>query len=334
MALVKGICKNFGECDLADNKEVQEVDKTNFVCEECGKPLHPVEGGSKPSEGIGKGPNKKLIALIAGAVLVVAGGGYGIWNLFGGGSDPQEKIAKIKLDKENVTLLVEGKSKTIKASIIDKEGKTVEDAEVTYQWATDDSNIATVTQQGEVTAVNKGNTTITVTIDGNKKVPSATGKINVKEAPSGRQIENIVITGAKDFTLKKGDTKKLEYKAEPADYNETLEWESSNPDVATVDANGLVTAVKNGTAKITGKTPNVTSAPITVTVTEAVDQPKPWAGYASFDGTTMTFKKRHVIPGTNQVANPGDKVTGKWVNGEVNLVRWYHDGTSETLTHK
>ena len=40
MALVKGICKNFGECDLADNKEIQEVDKTNFVCEECGKPLH------------------------------------------------------------------------------------------------------------------------------------------------------------------------------------------------------------------------------------------------------------------------------------------------------
>ena len=45
MALVKGVCKNFGECDLADNKEVQEVDKTNFVCEECGKPLHPIDGG-------------------------------------------------------------------------------------------------------------------------------------------------------------------------------------------------------------------------------------------------------------------------------------------------
>lgn len=64
--------------------------------------------------------------------------------------------------------------------------------------------------------------------------------------------------------------------------------------------------------------------------------PKPWSSYASFDGTTMTFKKAHRIPGTSRVAQPGDKVQGKWVDGEVNLVRWYHaDGSpSETLTHE
>ena len=50
----------------------------------------------------------------------------------------------------------------------------------------------------------------------------------------------------------------------------------------------------------------------------------------------MTFKKAHRIPGTSRVAQPGDKVQGKWVDGEVNLVRWYHaDGSqSETLTHE
>ena len=64
--------------------------------------------------------------------------------------------------------------------------------------------------------------------------------------------------------------------------------------------------------------------------------PKPWSSYASFDGTTMGFKKAHRIPGTSRVAQPGDKVQGKWVDGEVNLVRWYHaDGSqSETLTHE
>lgn len=64
--------------------------------------------------------------------------------------------------------------------------------------------------------------------------------------------------------------------------------------------------------------------------------PKPWSSYASFDGSTMTFKKAHRIPGTSRVAQPGDKVQGKWVDGEVNLVRWYHaDGSpSETLTHE
>lgn len=65
-------------------------------------------------------------------------------------------------------------------------------------------------------------------------------------------------------------------------------------------------------------------------------KPKSWSSYASFDGTTMTFKKAHRIPGTSRVAQPGDKVQGKWVDGEVNLVRWYHaDGSqSETLTHE
>lgn len=64
--------------------------------------------------------------------------------------------------------------------------------------------------------------------------------------------------------------------------------------------------------------------------------PKPWASYATFDGTTMQFKKAHVIPGTNEMAQPGDRVTGVWVDGEVNSVRWFHaDGTpSEHLTHK
>lgn len=62
---------------------------------------------------------------------------------------------------------------------------------------------------------------------------------------------------------------------------------------------------------------------------------KPWASYASFDGTTMTFRKAHVIPGTSKMAQPGDKVSGLWVDGEVNSVRWYHaDGSpSEQLVH-
>lgn len=71
--------------------------------------------------------------------------------------------------------------------------------------------------------------------------------------------------------------------------------------------------------------------------TEKTHSSKAWASYASFNGTTMTFKKAHRIPGTSKVAQPGDQVTGVWdSNGEVNSVRWYHaDGTkSEVLSHE
>lgn len=44
MALKKGICKNFDNCPLADSGEIQEVDSTEFVCQDpqCGKPLYEV----------------------------------------------------------------------------------------------------------------------------------------------------------------------------------------------------------------------------------------------------------------------------------------------------
>ncbi|MBP3766824.1 MAG: hypothetical protein J6I31_00895 [Prevotella sp.] len=74
MALIKGICKNFGECDLADNKEIQEAEKANFVCEECGKPLHPI-GKNSESASSGKGGKKLIIATVAGLLAIGLIGG-------------------------------------------------------------------------------------------------------------------------------------------------------------------------------------------------------------------------------------------------------------------
>lgn len=74
MALKKGICKNYDNCSLADNKEIQEVEPTEFKCAECGKDLHelPKDTSTIPKPG----PN---IPLIVGIALVVVGlvvGGY------------------------------------------------------------------------------------------------------------------------------------------------------------------------------------------------------------------------------------------------------------------
>lgn len=49
--------------------------------------------------------------------------------------------------------------------------------------------------------------------------------------------------------------------------NKTVTWTSSNQEIATVDANGLVTAVAAGTATITAKTFNNLSATSAITVT-------------------------------------------------------------------
>lgn len=169
MALVKGICKNFGECDLADSKEIQEVDKTNFVCEECGKPLHPVEGGAKPSNS--QDPNKrkrkiiKIIGIITGAVLGIAaigGGAYLLWpneeqksdaNSDNPNIEPAPKI-ELSLNHQNKTLKV-GEKDTLKATIMP------EGTEATYIWKASKDGTLEV-QDGIVKAIKEGNGKIQV----------------------------------------------------------------------------------------------------------------------------------------------------------------------------
>ena len=65
------------------------------------------------------------------------------------------------------------------------------------------------------------------------------------------QIESISILPA-SATLEKGKTLQLTYEIQPSNIKENgVVWSSSNPSVATVDGNGLVSAVGAGTSDIT-----------------------------------------------------------------------------------
>lgn len=97
MAKIKGICRNVDGCDLAADKVVQEVEKTEFVCSECGKPLYPLEDKRKAKSGSKK---PLIIGIIAAAVLAVLGG---IFALIGGGSDPVENVPVATPDTTVVT---------------------------------------------------------------------------------------------------------------------------------------------------------------------------------------------------------------------------------------
>lgn len=79
MAKVKGLCKNIDECSMAENREVQEVEKSaQFVCAECGKPLVAQKG--KETDGDGDGMPKWIIPVVA-AVVVIGGGVAGFCML-------------------------------------------------------------------------------------------------------------------------------------------------------------------------------------------------------------------------------------------------------------
>ena len=136
---------------------------------------------------------------------------------------------------------------------------TTDDKTVTY--TSSDEKIAKVDANGKVTAVAPGTATITASVlDGAFK---DTVEITVPVVA----ITDIKLTVDKT-DLDKGDIVNVVATVNPADTTEdkTITWTSSNEKVATVDANGTVTAVGGGNATITATIGSV-KAEVTFKVT-------------------------------------------------------------------
>ena len=128
-------------------------------------------------------------------------------------------------------------------------------------WTSSNESVATVSD-GTVTAKDEGTTTITAATSNGK---TATATVTVKA--SGVKVESVSVNET-FVTLEKGDTAQLTATVTPSDAAAkyaALTWTSSDESVVTVD-NGLITAVKKGTATITVKTAMGPSASVEVTV--------------------------------------------------------------------
>ncbi len=117
-------------------------------------------------------------------------------------------------------------------------------------WTSSNSAIATVNSNGLVTAVGAGSATITATTEDAAK--TATFELTASGvAVTGFEI--IPSTG----TLAVGRTKQLTTIFTPANAtNKNVNWTTSNSTVATVNSSGLVSAISEGIATITGTTQN------------------------------------------------------------------------------
>lgn len=98
MAKKKGICRNVDGCDLAADKVVQEVESSNFVCEECGRPLHPLEEPKK----------KTKLPLIAGiAAVALIGGLVAFLALRPGKKETKEPVVQEIVEEPADTVIQE-----------------------------------------------------------------------------------------------------------------------------------------------------------------------------------------------------------------------------------
>lgn len=167
-------------------------------------------------------------------------------------------LAIITLNKTELTLDLNGTKEETLVATTKPEG-------LELTWSVADEKVATVdSKTGKITAVAIGETTVTAkAADGT----TATCKVVVKDTTKG---ETKITLNKTELALDLSGTKEeqLQVTIEPSDMAVT--WTSSNIKVATVDSKtGKVTAVGVGSATITVKAQDGTTASCKVTVTDS-----------------------------------------------------------------
>ena len=213
--------------------------------------------------------NNEAVATVADGVVTAVGKGTAtITVTTADGNHTATCEVTVKIPVSSVTLnptstaLVVGNTKQLTATVAPANAD-----DSTLVWTSGNAKVATVDQNGLVTAVGAGSTIITATAGGK----SATCKITVTAKPV--PIERIALSNAE---VSVGRTIQLEPVFTPANTTQRdLKWSSSNNMIATIDANGRVRGVAEGKVTITAtSTVNSTiSAACVVTVTPAKNDP-------------------------------------------------------------
>ena len=149
--------------------------------------------------------------------------------------DQQIKATTASLDKTELTIN-KGAAAQLNLSV------TPENFTDTVTWKSTDEKVATISDSGEVKAVGAGTATIKVVVGD----ISATCQVTVLQPVTGINLNK------SSLTVDALGTFQMTASVYPDSANDKrITWSSSDPAIASVDENGLVTALKKGTATIT-----------------------------------------------------------------------------------
>lgn len=158
------------------------------------------------------------------------------------------QATSVTLDRTNITLFP-GETSTLYATVAPDNT-----ADKTVTWTSSNTAVATVDGSGKVTAVAQGSATVTATCGS----VSASCSVTVNPAPV---VEATGVTLSQTYlNLETGASATLSATVTPDNTTDkTVTWTSSDPSIASVDAEGMVTAVAEGDAVITATCGNVSA---------------------------------------------------------------------------
>ena len=191
---------------------------------------------------------------------------------------------------EGASSVAAGKSITLKAVMMPADA-----TEKSVVWSVDcDKSIASISQSGKLTTKKiSAITTITVTaVSKQNSAIRATHTVTIRPVTTGLAIS------APRLTIDLASpTLQLTAKCIPEDASQQVAWSTSNKRIATVDANGVVTALKAGTVTITATATDGTGvrAKFTVKVQKTVKS-LTISGAEKLGGGQSTTIKATILP--------------------------------------
>ncbi len=200
----------------------------------------------------------------------------------------------------------------------------------TVTWKTDNPAIATFDANEDkaiISAQAVGTATITVTSNFDPKI-QAHCVVTVEKEEDITAVESITLNKTA-ITLEEGDEENLIATITPEDATDkSVTWKSSNREIAIVDENGKVTAIKEGVAIIYASSSNGLTAECEVTVTPA---------FVEVTGITLTNSELIMIEGDSTdlitILRP-DNATDKtvtWTSSDESIVTVDQNGNVDAI---
>lgn len=215
-----------------------------------------------------------------------------------GGTNYLKDYKEFALDKTSMNIEVE-EEYTLTSNL------NSEDVIEKCTWSTSNKNVATVDQNGKVTGINNGTTTITMTTENGL---TASCKVVVGAEPENVTLNKtaLVLNLGVNYTLKTTLT--------PSNSATFYTWTSSDENVATVSDSGKIITVGKGTATITVTTANGKTASCEVRV-------KTLAKSIAIDRTSLTLRPEQVWKLKATTIPVTTDVKCKWTSSDESVAK-------------
>ena len=183
--------------------------------------------------------NTRVATVSNGRITAVGAGSATITASFSYNGSAYSETCSVTVREVSVSL--SQSSLTMTAGDTESLSATVSPSGTSASWTSSNTDVATVSSSGRVTAVSDGSATITAEITVNGRSYTDTCRVTVEE-PSIR-------LSSSSLSLNVGDSETLSASVTPS--GTSVSWSSSNTNVATVSSSGRINAVASGSSTIT-----------------------------------------------------------------------------------